>query len=159
LTERGNEFVSETQQEVDAHFAKVEVRGPNEITLTSRRGKIQLVVLNDGDFPVNINVELTSGGARLEPDQLDDLRIPEGTQRQLDIDAIAQTSGIFTLDATVSTPDDWPIVEKRIRVRSTKFNLVALGLTIGALLFLILFYATRAFRRRSDTEADQEAPA
>jgi hypothetical protein len=156
LMSRGTQYVASTLNEVNDHFSKVEVRGPQEITLTSRRGKIQLVVLNDGDFPVNVDVELRSVGAELQPDELSDLRIPEGTQRQLDINAVAQTSGIFTLDATVRTPDGWPIEEKTIRVRSTKFNLIALGLTVGALLFLILFYASRAFRRSGET-AEQEA--
>jgi Family of unknown function (DUF6049) len=155
LETRRDGFISESQEEADALFDKIELRGPDEITLTSRRGKIQLVVTNEGDFPVRLSVALRSlplGGARLEPDELE-VTVPEGTQRQLDIDAIAQTSGIFSLEADVKTTGDGYVIQtKRISVRSTRFNLIALGLTIGALLFLILFYATRAFRRAGPEE-------
>jgi Family of unknown function (DUF6049) len=151
LLEEGTSFVSATRREIDEQFDNITVRGPAEITLTSRRGKIQLVVQNSGSFPVDISVDLRSVGARLEPSRLP-LRVPEGTQRQLDIDAVAQTSGIFSLDADIVTPDNYLIERKQIRVRSTKFNLIALGLTVGALLFLVLFYATRALRRSDPSD-------
>jgi hypothetical protein len=37
---------------------------------------------------------------------------------------------------------------KRITIRSTAFNRVALGITFGALAFLIFFYMFRVLRRR-----------
>jgi hypothetical protein len=71
----------------------------------------------------------------------------------LTVDVAAQSSGIFPLVVTVETPDGTFITDKTIEVRSTEFNEIALGLTFGALAFLILFYITRAIRgRRSRVE-------
>jgi len=39
-------------------------------------------------------------------------------------------------------------------VSSTQFNKVALGITFGALAFLVLFYAVRAARRRAARSGD-----
>jgi hypothetical protein len=44
-----------------------------------------------------------------------------------------------------------------VTIRSTEFNRIALGLTFGALAFLILFYTAKAVRRRrraTDATAD-----
>ena len=42
-------------------------------------------------------------------------------------------------------------------MRSTEFNEVALGLTFGALAFLVLFYVTRAVRGRRERAREGSA--
>ena len=66
--------------------------------------------------------------------------------------------GIFTVNVSVTTPNGFPIADKRIEIRSTEFNEVALGITLGALAFLILFYVTRVVRRHRHGE-DQSSGA
>jgi hypothetical protein len=46
-----------------------------------------------------------------------------------------------------------------IEIRSTEFNRIALALTLGALVFLILFYGAKAVRRRRGRDDDREGDA
>ncbi|HZA19378.1 MAG TPA: hypothetical protein VE889_00875, partial [Actinomycetota bacterium] len=43
-----------------------------------------------------------------------------------------------------------------LTVRSTEFNEIALGLTFGALAFLILFYVVRGLRNRREADTDED---
>ena len=58
LMNRGAQYVASTLTEVNDHFSKVEVRGPQEITLTSRRGKIQAMNPRAGAQVITAQVPL-----------------------------------------------------------------------------------------------------
>jgi hypothetical protein len=74
------------------------------------------------------------------------------------VSAIARTSGIFTVTINTQTPDGkLTFGTTDIEIRSTEFNRIALGLTLGALVFLILFYTAKAVRRRRTSDATADA--
>ena len=55
------------------------------------------------------------------------------------------------MEVLVETPDGALLVaEKIITIRSTAFNRIALGITLGAFGFLVVFYLLRVFRRRGE---------
>ncbi|HEU4488959.1 MAG TPA: hypothetical protein VFS38_06690, partial [Actinomycetota bacterium] len=146
----GEDFSADTSSTVQAELAKIGFIGKDEIVLSSREAPIQLVVSNDTDYPVTLTIDLLS-------DRLDfaqrrfNARVAPGT-RSLEIDAVSETSGAFPLVARIVTPEGYPIADKRLTVRSTELNVIAVGITVGAFLFLIVFYTVRALRPKREGE-------
>lgn len=146
LAPTGPEYASSSAEEAVREMEKVDV-GINKVVLTSSKGKILLSVENSADYPVHIRIRLES--LKLAPDPpLIDARFEKGLTREF-VDVTARATGIFSLEVTVTTPDDRYRIQQLSRpVRSTEFNRIALGITIGALLFLIGFYIQRWYKRR-----------
>ncbi|CAN5561469.1 hypothetical protein BH24ACT26_BH24ACT26_00420 [soil metagenome] len=160
LLERGRSYATETEEEVWEHLRNIEVGGRAEITLTSRRQAIPLVLFNDNSFDVRVKIRLRSasldfrgGSSVLEQE----IPVPVGN-KPFTVPATALSSGEFPLYVSLTTRDDALVLgEQRIRVRSTEFNKIALGVTVGALAFLVLFYALRFIRQRQ-TPSGEDAP-
>ncbi len=132
-------------------IAKVTVAGPEEINLTSREGEIPLVVANRTSFPTTVRIAMRSPERDLvlDPPHLPAQRIEAGGTFQFTVQAVARSSGIFQMQVMVDTPEgELDIATKSITIRSTAFNRIALGITVGALAFLVLFYLLRLFKRR-----------
>ena len=146
LLPEGQRYASDAATEADRELGKISIGGNDEIALTSRQAQIPIVVFNDASYDVSVNVRITS--ANLELDESFPITVQARELRQLTVDVAAQSSGIFTVTAIVETPEGREIDSKAIQVRSTEFNEIALGLTFGALAFLVLFYITRFLRGR-----------
>ena len=126
---------------VDALAAQVS--GPERftLTLTARDGTIPLTLRNDSGVPLHVVVHLRS--AKLD--------FPEGTEIQitladgstrLDIPVVARASGAFRLDIDVTSPDGQrQLAMSRYTVRSTAVAGAGLLLSIGAGLFLVVWWA------------------
>ena len=144
----GELYASDAAAEADRELEKISIGGNSEIALTSRQAQIPVVVFNDASYDVSVNVRITSTDLQIDENHL--ITVQARGLRQLTVDVAAQSSGIFTVVASVETPDGRLIDDKDIVVRSTEFNEIALGLTFGALAFLVLFYITRFLRRRGE---------
>lgn len=144
---RGELFARDAADEADRELGKISIGGADELSLTSRQAEVPIVIFNDASYEVSVSLHLTSNDLRL--DETIPTTVKANGLRQLTVDVDAQTSGIFTLLARIETPSGAVIAEKPIQVRSTEFNEIALGITFGALAFLILFYVTRGLRNRA----------
>ena len=150
--ERGLSYARSAADKVDSEFDKVRIVGPDEITLTSRTGELQFLVVNDTGYPITAGVELVS--TQLDLNETEPYEI-SAEQQRLNVPVTTRSSGIFLLNVQLVTPQGIPIGDaQQIRVRSTDFNAIALGITFGALAFLILFYAVRAVRRKQRSGAE-----
>jgi hypothetical protein len=139
-------YATASVDEVEHELQKIQVIGPNQITLTSKKGEFQFIVVNNADYDVTVDVAMTS--EKLELPQTRLLKVSPG-QQQVTIQVTTEASGIFPLTVQLKTPDGLDINEaKPIIVRSTEFNEIALGITFGALGFVIVFYVVRGIRRR-----------
>jgi hypothetical protein len=159
LLTQGEGFADDTSAEVQRVFDSIEIGGIDEIRLTSRRGELPIEIRNQNDFPVTVDVRFSSNGLDLDRSVVDDQRIQPGTSLQLIEEMTVESSGIYTVSVSVTTPDGFSIADKRIKIRSTEFNEVALGITLGALAFLILFYVAGVVRRRRQPADDQSSGA
>jgi hypothetical protein len=65
----------------------------------------------------------------------------------------AQTTGQFPVSVTLATPDGHVFSERDVVVRSTAYSRVALIVTLGAALFLVLNWGRRFLPGRSGTRA------
>jgi hypothetical protein len=141
-------FLSAARRTVDEEFAKI--RPPDErskITLTSRGGVIPLTIRNEAGYPVHVRVTLRASK----------LEFVEGAGRTVTLEppgetfvfpVLAQTTGRFPVRIEVLTPSGVHIASSTIVVRSTAYNQVALMITIGAALFLALWWGRRFLPRR-----------
>ena len=147
LAEAGSAFAEVARDEAEDHLGRIEIQAAPEITMTSRSTDVQFLVVNENPYPVRLDVGLESPNL-----VVDDLRVPaefppEATT-PVQASVAAQTSGIFQVSLTASTPGGVEVDELVISVRSTELNQIALTLTLGALGFLVAFYVYRAVRRR-----------
>lgn len=143
-------YLEETVQQAEAQIEKITIGGPTEINLTSRTGEIPLVVSNGTGFPTTVSVSVTSPQPDLvlEPDSVAPQLIAADDTFQFTVEANARSSGIFPMEVAVETSDgSLQLAYKKITIRSTEFNRIAVGMTVGAFAFLVLFYLVRVARR------------
>lgn len=152
LISRGLSYPRTAQQEIDSTISSLDLVAARNITLTSKRGRIRLDLANGADYPLRASLNLTAQKLTFAGN-VNEIRrtvsIKGGGQKAMDFKVASQASGVSDININVETPDGSRVITtRRLTVRSTNFNQIALGITLGALLFLILFYATRPFRRR-----------
>lgn len=153
LMEVAQNYLSGTTAAAENELAEVTIGGPAEINLTSREGEIPLTVSNRTGFPTTLRVRLESPqrDLLLDPGLVPAQQIDNEDSLQFTVAAQARSSGIFRMEVLVETPDGALLVaEKIITIRSTAFNRIALGITLGAFGFLVVFYLLRVFRRRGE---------
>lgn len=147
LLTAGERYATDAAAEAERELGKITIGGSDEVSLTSTSAEVPIVIFNDASYAVSVNVHIVSTDLNLDDKHA--ITVQANGLRQLTVDVAAQSSGIFPLFVTVETPDGREIhPAKEIRIRSTEFNEIALGLTFGALAFLVLFYITRAVRGR-----------
>jgi hypothetical protein len=145
--DRGLEYATASVEKVEEELRKIDVIGPKQITLTSKRGEFQFIVVNNTGYNVTVDIEMNSLD-KLDLPNAGLLEVPPG-QHQNTIDVITGASGIFRVTVQLKTPDGLEISDvKPITVRSTEFNEIALAVTFGGLAFVVIFYAVRVIRRR-----------
>lgn len=159
LEAQGLSYAVEAEREAYGEMAKVRLGAPDRITLTSREGQIRLEAFNDAAYPVKVRI--TFAAPKLSIEESIVRTIPAGKQQPLEVEATAEASGTSSLEVYLETPDGLalPGSQRRIAVTSTQFNRIALGLTFGALAFLVLFYVNRAIIRRRDARPSAQTTA
>ena len=148
----GESYAIQAADEAERELSKITIGGSDEIGLTSREAEIPIVVFNDASYDVSVNVVVRSSALGI--DEQTATTIGAHGLRTITLDVETQSSGIFGAFVRVETPDGYDIDSKTISVRSTEFNEIALGLTFGALAFLVLFYITRAIRSRQTRDPE-----
>jgi hypothetical protein len=118
------------------------------ITLTSRTAEVPLSFSNRTGQTVRVKVHLASTK----------LTFPKGAESILELpprnitkrfEVQARTSGTFTLRVTLTTADDqFTINSTEMTVRSTVFSSIGVLLTVGALLFLAVWWGNHILRSR-----------
>jgi hypothetical protein len=141
-------LLSAARRAVDTEFAKILPPDDNsKVTLTSRGGVIPLRIRNEAGYPVRVRIALRS--PRLE--------FLNGANRTILLEppgedflftVRAQTTGRFPVGIEVQTPGGDPIASSQIVVRSTAYNRIALVVTIGAAVFLAMWWGRRFLPRR-----------
>ncbi|MGH9183495.1 MAG: DUF6049 family protein [Acidimicrobiales bacterium] len=138
-------------------LANVEVVAKGSYRLTAREGTIPLTLVNRNPFPVTILLTLQSDKLELLDGQ------PTSTGRQalrrtlhqentaLTVRVRARTSGAFPLRITASSPDgNLQVGTGRLTVRSIAASGVGIVLSVGALAFLLWWWARHRRTLRRD---------
>ena len=118
------------------------------ITLTSSEAKIPLTFRNDTDKRVPIHIALTSDKL-LFPDGTDrDVTLEPGKNQTVRVAVETRSSGTFPLLMTVTTAGGLPIQTSEVTVRSSFVSGVGVFLTVGAIVFLAVWWGWDIRRRR-----------
>jgi hypothetical protein len=135
---------------VNAQAHGIEVPEQQRVTLTSSQGEVPVEVDNNLDYPVHVELTLSSDKIEFLDRASFSATLQPGSNR-ITIPVRAKSSGLFPVNVTASSPDGvLPMSTGRLPVRSTAVSGLGLILTIAAGLFLALWWA-RNFRtsRRS----------
>ncbi len=128
---------------------------PRTVTLTSRSARIPLSFTNATGQTVRVKVHLASAKLRFPEGSEAVLELPpKNTTRRFLVEA--RTSGTFTMRVTLTTADDeFTIETTEMTVRSTVFSGIGVLLTVGALLFLAVWWGNHIWRSRRSRRATE----
>jgi hypothetical protein len=121
------------------------------VTLTSDSGGIPVTVSNEGPHSLKFSVQLVSTRIREEPATPVQTLAP-GESETLRLQARLRSTGRFPVRVLMVSPSGRLIGETQIVVRSTAYNRIALLITIGAALVLLLVWARRFVPGRTPPE-------
>jgi hypothetical protein len=132
------------------------------ITLTTRTATVPIKLTNHTEENITVRVELDSDQLEFPDGDVLTPTLAPGTTR-LDVRVRTRTSGAFTLDVTVTSPDDSFVLDRStFDIRSTAISGVGLLLSVGSVLFLAIWWGRhllRARRARGEDDPDEPAPA
>ena len=150
-------------RQVDRAAAAVVAPESGNVTLTSRDGRIPLNISNENLYDVTVRLRFDSDKLSFPDGDTVIVHLPRSAVTSLDVDVSARSSGSFPLRLTITSPDEIVLVSRsRFTVRSTAVSGVGLVLSIGAIAFLALWWAShfrRVRRARGLVAADEAAAA
>lgn len=137
-----------TEAALRARTSVVRITTSGLITLTSRSGKLAFTVTNGLPTPVRVQLRLAGSDARIAARDSPLQTVTPGHSVQIEARYVSRSTGVFPVQAALYTPTgerySTPVT---IRVRSTAYGAVALGITGGAFAVLVLGVAGRLVRR------------
>ena len=139
-------FIRAIRAALADEFEKIDAPSGTSVTLTSQGGVIPVTLRSATDYPVRLRVTLRSPRLEFLEGASQEV-VLDGETHALTFRVRAQTTGRFPVRILVDTPGGRRISESQIVVRSTAYNLVALAVTVGAALFLALWWGRRLWRR------------
>jgi hypothetical protein len=141
-------YVTAVQRGVAAQVRAIQMPRGRSITLTAARGEVPVTFRNQTGHPVHVVVRVES----------EKLSFPRGDQLRLDLtrpntterfEVRARTSGAFPLRVTLQSPDGRLVIGRtHLTVRSTAASGVGLVLSLGAAVFLAVWWGRHALRGR-----------
>jgi hypothetical protein len=118
-----------------------------EFLLTSREGSIPLRMGDPGDTPLTVQVVLRSASFEF-PDGAQQTVTIEGPDEIVTFDVVAKAGGPQTIRVKTRAPSGRDLGEdQNLAVRTTAVNSVALWITVGAGVLLVLLWSRRLVRR------------
>jgi len=157
--ERARAELARITTAVDA-FANAVTVDAKRVTLTSRRAKVPITFDNKLSHSVRVKVHLDSPKLLFPLGAAPEITLPPGRTTLRDPFVVeARTSGTFPMTIVLTSVDDQLRFgqETRVTVRSAVFGGFAVPLTIGALVFLAVWWANHYRRTRRDRR--RAAPA
>jgi hypothetical protein len=145
-------ITSAVRKQLTAHTNRVYISDPRLITMTSRKQKIPLTVVNDLPEPVTLQLRLRAlNSARLTVTPVEPFTVNgKGSRHEVLVEVDATTSGRFQVEAQLMTPESTPrpfSAPVSFELNSTAYGAVALAIASGAAGLLVLVSALRIYRR------------
>jgi hypothetical protein len=145
---KARDLLNGVGQSVHDFLGRIRTPDRSTITLTSSSAQVPLTFRNDADRAVDIHVSLDSDKL-VFPDGTDrDLTLQPGKNSTVRIAVETRSSGTFPMLMTVTTAGGLPIQTSEVTVRSSFVSGVGVFLTVGAIVFLVVWWAWDIRRRR-----------
>ena len=150
--------ITEGRAAVASIVDKISTPDAVTITLTARDGTVPLTIRNDTGGPLEVRLRFSSAKLELPEGDTRTVTLTEQTTR-LDIAVRTRTSGAFPFAVDITTPDgSVKLASTRYSVRSTAVSGVGLLLSIGAGLFLVIWWARHWREHRRSTKLVTDPP-
>ena len=143
-------YLRGVDEAIDEQLGGIEMPERRSITLTAREGELPITITSSLDYPVTVVLSLES----------DALDFPSGASRTIELTrqntterfpVHARGSGSFPVRVRVSAPQGGLVIaESRFTVRSTAVSGVGIALSVGAALFLVVWWASHLRSRRHE---------
>ncbi|HEX5497236.1 MAG TPA: DUF6049 family protein [Mycobacteriales bacterium] len=151
----GPTYLAGLRAQVDRLRSSVHIvkpSGSGVYVLASSNSPLILTVANDLPEPIRFRVRITSRGTPgFTVSDIGEQVIQAQTRRTIQIPATVQRSGLFVVNALVTTPAGRPLgvdgQPVRLKVRSTAYGLIGLVITGFALALLLLLMIRRLVLR------------
>ena len=147
-------YLRGVSEQVNEQLDAIAMPAHRSITLTAREGELPVTITNELPYPISVVLTLES----------DTLDFPSGASRRLELTrqntterfaVQARGSGSFPVRVRVSAPEGTLLIaESRFTVRSTAVSGVGIALSVGAALFLVVWWASHLRSRRKAPSAD-----
>lgn len=135
-------YVDRVADELDVVSGAVTLPDEYRITLTSRTSTIPVTLTNLSEQELTVRVVLESDQLEFPDGNVVTTRLPPASNHRLDVEVRTRTSGAFSLDVRVTSPDGTILLDSStFDVRSTTISGVGIVLSIGAVLFLAVWWA------------------
>jgi len=132
--------VARVQRDLDERLGAISIPATDRVTLGARDAQFPLPIRNDLGYPVRVRIHL-SAPDRLSFPAEDIEAVLEQEQTVVPIHVRTVATGDTPLTITVMSPDrGTTLSEGRYRVRSTAVSGVGILLTVGAVLFLVIWW-------------------
>lgn len=141
-------YIAGVRRAIDEQLGGIVMPQNRSITLTARRGEIPVTFQNHTGHPVKVVVQMES----------DKLTFPAGKSLEIDLTrlntthrfpVVARTSGTFPIRITLESPGgDLIVGEARLTVRSTATSGVGLAISVGAAVFLAIWWGRHSMKGR-----------
>ncbi|HLA92363.1 MAG TPA: DUF6049 family protein [Actinomycetota bacterium] len=144
----GLAFINAVRGEVDAVLDSLTLDTVETVTLTSESGGgIPVRVTNGAQETLSVSVRLAS--QHLRETLSADLELAPGASETVRFQAQLRSTGRFPVRVQLLSPSGREVDHETIVVRSTAYNRIAIVITIGAALVLMVLWARRFLPRRS----------
>ncbi len=152
-------LVDEVVAITDERFGAVEAPARQTVTLTSSTGDVPLTVVNALDVPVHVVIELRSEGRvdfRESPTMTETL---EPGRNRVAVPVRARAPGDSTIDIVIRSDDGVVVLDEvRYTVRSSAVSGIGVVLTVGAMAFLLIWWARHWARSRRERGDGDDGP-
>lgn len=128
-------------QNVSQQASQVSLPNSQRIRLASSNGKIPIVLTNASSSEAKVRLQLNSPKLEFPQGATVDAVLPPSGTTTVEVAVSLRASGAFPLDVTLSSPDGrLTVATSRIEVRSTSISGFGLALSVGAGIFLAVWW-------------------
>jgi hypothetical protein len=153
---RASQLLDSIGDSVHGYLNQVEVQPPSTITITSSKAEIPISFKNDSDDDIAVHLQLQGDRLLFPEGNTRDLTLPRRRNTTVRVAVETRGSGTAPVILTVTTPDGLQIgAPTKIKVRSTFVSGVGVFLTVGAIVFLAIWWGWDIHRRRKKRSREQ----
>lgn len=153
--EKARRLLDSIESSVDNYLRQVEVQPSSTVTITSSKAEIPISFKNNGDDQVVVHLRLDSGRLIFPQGAERDVVLPPRHNTTVRVEVETRGSGTSPVLMTVTTPSGRAIGKQTIKVRSTFVSGVGVFLTVGAIVFLAIWWGWDIHRRRKRRAREQ----
>jgi hypothetical protein len=155
------DYLDSVSGTVQSTVAGIQALNQEQITLAATEAELRVQIQNENDFPVAVRLSLSSDNKLDFPDGANFVTTLQPGLNRVPVKVQVRAGGTFPLFVRLASPDERiDLGSTRLEIRSTAVSGLGLVLSIGAGLFLLVWWI-RNFRksRRPDTLIARDDPA